>query len=669
MRFLPIFYVLFCLLISLGGCGSSSETVTSSASVGTTPAPQLSGETSTLTLRSEVVLAKAIETDISTIKFTTTDSKGDVLFSSAPLEKNSVLKVEIPVESTHLKLDYLDASEKLKEIWGSPLPPLKAGGEVVIRQPNPDSVEGVLKLDIITDTNVFIGLHQFRAQITYNDNSVRDVTNAVNWGSGIGPDGVADLSQRAPSSNFVATAAFGPFTAARTVRLQQFRPVGPITVRTSLNTGSISSLTLAGCGEQSRLFAFSNFADNVVREVTASCVFTSADNTIVTVDQRGLITAVGQGTTVVRVDFARLPSLNLPVTVKDDLAQSIFGSRIESSQALGNLAGPLLIQDMNGDGLGDLITFAAAGANVDMSRLLIHPGDGRGGFKSANVVGLPFNSGAGVSPVVFGGRVSRPNSLGVVGPFLAIGATNSSTLVTVLRGRTDFTVQTTSLAAPPVSLSQVPFSQDSNTAERLLVRTRNGVEFTQVGSGFSNSLNVAGLAASDLVVSVSNGRNSSLVVGKARELQVLSWNGTSTSPADIITLPNGSQLVDLKPVQDSVVRGFDALVQAGAGRSLLRYARTDAVSSSFSVTRVDGLLASSVLTPCLIKCDTDRYYNIATSGAGNPLLVLDSSIQTLTGLQLLNSGRYTAGDLNENGIDDLVVFDGGEVRVFLLGER
>ena len=669
MRSLTFRVLLFCLLALLGGCGSSSDVATSSFSNGTAPISQLSGETSTVTLRSEVVLAKAIETDISSIKFTTTDSKGEVLFVSAPLEKEAVLKVEVPVESTHLKLDYLDASEKLKEIWGSPLPPLKAGGEVVIRQPNPDSVEGVLQLDIITDTNVLIGLHQFRAEITYNDSSVRDVTNAVTWGPGIGPDGVADLSLRQPSSNFTATAAFGPFTATRTVRLQELGPTGPISVRTSLSGGSVSSLSLAGCGEQTQLFVFSNFADNIVREVTASSVFTVADSRVVTVDQRGRLTAVGQGSTTVRVNYARLPSFSLRVVVKDDLAQSIFGNRVESAQSVGNLAGPLFIQDMNGDGLGDLITFASTGGNVDMSRVFIHPGDGNGRFAAPSVVALPLSGGAGVGPVVFGGRVSRSNALGVVGPFLSVGSTNSSTLVTVLRGRDGFTTQTTILGAPPVALSQVPFSQDSNTAERLLVRTRDGVEFTQVGSGSSSRLNVAGLATSDPVVSVSNGRDASLVVGKARELQVLTWSGNSTSLSDAIPLPSGTQLVDLKPVQDSVVKGFDALVQSATGRSLLRYTKADATASSFSLSRVDGLPAQAVLTPCLIRCDSDRYFNIATSAVGSPLLVLDSTFQALTGLQILNTSRFTAGDLNEDGIDDLVAVDGGQVRVFLLGER
>lgn len=669
MRFLAFSVLFSCFIALLGGCGSSSDVATSSLSNGSTASPPLSGETSTLTLRSEVILAKAIETDISSIKFTTTDSKGEVLFASAPVEKESVLKVEVPVESTHLKLDYLDASEKLKEIWGSPLPPLKAGGEVVIRQPNPDSVEGVLKLDIITDSEVFIGLHQFRAEVTYNDSSVRDVTNAVTWGPGIGPDGVADLSRRQPSSNFTATAAFGPFTAARTVRLQELRPTGPISVRTTLSGGSVSSLSLAGCGEQSQLFVFSNFADNVVREVTASSVFTVADNRVVTVDRRGRITAVGQGSTTVRVDCARLPSFSLRVVVKDDLAQSIFGNRNELVQSVGNLAGPLLIQDMNGDGFGDLITFASTGGNVDMSRVFIHPGDGEGRFSSPSAVGLPFSGGVGVGPVVFAGRVSRSNALGVVGPFLSVGSTNSTTLVTVLRGRDGFTTQTTTLGAPPTALSQVPFSQDSNTAERLLVRTRDGVEFTQVGSGFSNRVNVGGLLSTDLVVSVSNGRDASLVVGKAREMQILNWNGNSTSLSDVEALPDGTQLVDLKPVQDSVVRGFDALVQSGSGRSLLRYAKADATASSFSLSRVNGLPAQTVITPCLIRCESDRYFNIATSAVGNPLLVLDSSFQALTGFQILNTGRFTAGDLNEDGIDDLVAVDGRQIRVYLLGTR
>lgn len=669
MRFLASSVLLSCFLALLGGCGSSSDVATSSLTSGSTPSSPLSGETSTLTLRSEVILAKAIETDISSIKFTTTDSKGEVIFSSAPLEKDSVLKVEVPVESTHLKLDYLDASEKLKEIWGSPLPPLKAGGEVVIRQPNPDSVEGVLKLEIITDAEVLTGLHQFKAEVTYNDSSVRDVTNAVTWGAGIGPDGVADLSLRQPSSNFTATAVFGPFTATRTVRLRELGPTGPISVRTSLSGSSISSMSLAGCGEQTQLFVFSNFADNIVREVTASSVFTVADNRVVTVDQRGRMTAVGQGSTTVRVNYARLPSFSLRVVVKDDLAQSIFGNRAESVQSVGNLAGPLLIQDMNGDGFGDLITFTSTGGNVDLSRVFIHPGDGKGRFSSPSAVALPFSGGAGVKPVIFAGRVSRSNTLGVVGPFLSVGSTNSSSLVTVLRGRDGFTARATTLAAPPMALSQVPFSQDSNTAERLLIRTRDGVEFTQVGSGVSNPVNVGGLLSTDLVVSVSNGRGASLVVGKAREIQILNWTGNSTSLSDTEALPNGNQLVDLKPVQDSVVRGFDALVEGGSSRSLLRYAKTDATTSSFSLNRVDGLPAQAVLTPCLIRCDSDRYFNIATSSIGSPLLVLDSSFQALTGLQILNTSRFTAGDLNEDGIDDLVAVDGEQIRVYLLGTR
>ena len=197
-----------------------------------------------------------------------------------------------------------------------------------------------------------------------------------------------------------------------------------------------------------------------------------------------------------------------------------------------------------------------------------------------------------------------------------MGSTNSTTLVTVLRGRDGFTTQTTTLGAPPTALSQVPFSQDSNTAERLLVRTRDGVEFTQVGSGFSNRVNVGGLLSTDLVVSVSNGRDASLVVGKAREMQILNWNGNSTSLSDVEALPDGTQLVDLKPVQDSVVRGFDALVQSGSGRSLLRYAKADATASSFSLSRVNGLPAQTVITPCLIRCESDRYFNIATSAVG-----------------------------------------------------
>ena len=250
-----------------------------------------------------------------------------------------------------------------------------------------------------------------------------------------------------------------------------------------------------------------------------------------------------------------------------------------------------------------------------------------------------------------------------------MGSTNSSSLVTVLRGRDGFTARATTLAAPPMALSQVPFSQDSNTAERLLIRTRDGVEFTQVGSGVSNPVNVGGLLSTDLVVSVSNGRGASLVVGKAREIQILNWTGNSTSLSDTEALPNGTQLVDLKPVQDSVVRGFDALVEGGSSRSLLRYAKTDATTSSFSLNRVDGLPAQAVLTPCLIRCDSDRYFNIATSSIGSPLLVLDSSFQALTGLQILNTSRFTAGDLNEDGIDDLVAVDGGQIRVYLLGTR
>lgn len=660
---------LFALLL-FSGCGSSASYVPAVSGSGDSGSDG-SSQTATVTLQSQLVLNRAISSNISTITFTTKSNTGATLFQSAPVEKTPVIKVEVPVDSKHLQLDYKDSSAQTKEIWGTPLPDLKAGDEVIIRQTNPDPVANLTKLEILGPSRIPAGLTQFRAQATYSDSSTRDVTNSVTWGGGARPDGVVDFTGQFVQTSVRVTATFGGLSASKSCLVVPESPRGlPFLLSgPSTSDAPVKSLTLNGCGDVRQLFVYSDFTDGIVREVTPECSFANLQPDVYLVDSRGLVRSINQGSTSISIRFGR-NAIQVPLQVVDSPSLSVFGNPRESSQALTGTAGPLLIQDMNGDGLGDLITFASTGSGVDVSKVQISVGDGRGKFAAPGSATLPFSNGAGVTPVVFGGNIAGVTNQGVIGPFLAVGCSNSNSLAVVMRVRAGFSAFDVSLDSPVSEISMVPFSSDTTTRERLLVRTTSGsVHLVQVriGSPSAADLVVPELKVDDKLIAIRNGRGNALVRGRSAELAVLPFTGTSVRSGDILTLPTGSTLVGMSSVVDANVLGFDALAQNGSGRSLVRYRLADAFVGGFTNSQVSGLPADAVLHPYTLNCGTERIFNIVTAAVGVPLLALDNRFEALNGLATLQTNPFAVGDLNADGFDDVVVLEAGNLRSLLMG--
>ena len=668
MKAITCLIICFGALLCLAGCGSSQSDFTAISSADSSSDAGVSGQTATVTLQSELVLNKAISSDISSIVFTTKSSSGATVFQSAAVEKTPVIKVEVPVESKHLQLDYLDASQATKEIWGSPLPDLKPGDEVIIRQPNPERLDNLASLEILGPSRIPPGRTQFRAQATFSDGTVKEVTNSVTWAGGVSPDGIADFTGQTSQTVIRVTASLGSLNATKSALVLPIATQGlPFLLaggRTS--DAPVSSLTLNGYAETRPVFVFSNFADGVIREVTPQCVLTSQQPNVFTVDSRRRLVSVAQGSGPLTVRLGR-QSISIPVQVLDRPSLSVFENVSETLQSVTDLTRPLLLHDMNGDGRADLVAFPTG----DVSKLSIAPTDGEG-FGPSSSVELPFTNSPEARPLLFAGNVSGTTRVGTIGPFLAVGCSNSNTVAVITRGRSGFSVSEFNLGSPAVELSQMPFSSDTAVRERLLARSAEGrVRVIEVGVGGSTDITVPDLQNADRLVGIRNGRGNALVAGRGNALRVHSLNGSSIVSSTTLSLPTGSSLTDLRTVSDARGTGFDVLAQSGSTRSLFRYRVNNDVTSNslggFTTSRVDGLPSDAVLTPYSIVHGSERLFNIVTSSSGVPHLALDDRSEPLDSYATLQVNPFAAGDLNADGFDDLVILEGSTLRVLLLG--
>lgn len=157
-----------------------------------------------------------------------------------------------------------------------------------------------LALLVVSPRGVTLNLGD-RLQLTvsagYTDGSVVDVTDQVTWTS----DAPVAVTVDAAG---LATAA-GPGTARLTAALSGVTTTAEVRVRSVVITAVVvrpADLALR-VGERSQLGAVAAFGDGTSRDVSGDTRWGSTDDTVVTVDENGLVVAVGPGRAMVSGTF------------------------------------------------------------------------------------------------------------------------------------------------------------------------------------------------------------------------------------------------------------------------------------------------------------------------------------------------------------------------------
>lgn len=407
--------ILLVLSFFIWGCGGSNNenSFVAQGSANETVPPESAGN-ATLTLESTLELERSISKSVTSLKFRTFNSVGKQIFSSPVISKAPQVKVDIPIESKDVKIDYLDDSGFEREIWGSPIPPLELKEEIVIREPNPDSAFDVVRLAVEGPTTLAAGIPtQFRVRVFYLGGASTVVSSSANWsmtGGTITGSGLATAFQPNLSStnNVTITASFGrvvspPFTSAARV----IAPVGAPFFANQAGDLPINSLRLDGFGESQQLHLFSEFADGVRREITTVAQYASNPANVVSVNALGTVTAIDAGTTVILGTYlGRQGALN--VEVGQDFFSTVFENFSVLPGTVGGLSSAFRLLDLNGDGRVDIAGLPSAGSGIDFTRVAIHLGNGDGTFRPASFVSLPLSANSSASPVIL--SIKDPNS-------------------------------------------------------------------------------------------------------------------------------------------------------------------------------------------------------------------------------------------------------------------
>jgi hypothetical protein len=134
---------------------------------------------------------------------------------------------------------------------------------------------------------------QFTATGTYTDITTQDITNTVSWnataGATMAPTGVATATA---TGNTTITAALNSITGTASLNV-----VPPALVSINVTPGS-ASLGLHG---QQQFMATGYFADSTLQDITNTVIWTSGNNSLVSVTAGGLAKVLGTSTSAIPV--------------------------------------------------------------------------------------------------------------------------------------------------------------------------------------------------------------------------------------------------------------------------------------------------------------------------------------------------------------------------------
>ncbi len=160
---------------------------------------------------------------------------------------------------------------------------------------------------------------QFSATGKYNDGSTKNLTNSVQWSS-------SQLTVLSIDSQGLATAnALGTVTVTAmsgTVSATNQLQVGPPTV-TSFTVLPVTSFLYVGGSEQ--LTVLATFSDGSTQDMTTSASWSSADSTIASISNQGVLLGAGVGDTTISASSGTLGG-STSVSVKPVMAVSYFSN-------------------------------------------------------------------------------------------------------------------------------------------------------------------------------------------------------------------------------------------------------------------------------------------------------------------------------------------------------
>lgn len=139
---------------------------------------------------------------------------------------------------------------------------------------------------------------QLTARAGFSDTRVEDVTGQVSWSSDaadiVSVDGAGVATALQPGAATVSGTLAG-ITASAIVRVREIA-VTAVVVRPAAVTIAV--------GDSVRLSAVGTFAAGSERDISAEAAWISSDAAIATVDDRGLVVAVGPGTAEITAELA-----------------------------------------------------------------------------------------------------------------------------------------------------------------------------------------------------------------------------------------------------------------------------------------------------------------------------------------------------------------------------
>ena len=430
----------FSLLGGFGCGGSYSADFVTGQPSDSSGSPQAQGET-VFTLESTLdttapVNAKSLLPTTSAIRIKTINSAGEETSSSPPIEVAPTISVRIPSDSAQVKIEYLDESQNLDEIWGAAMPLLENGSEFVVRDTNPDPVDGVVSLVIEGPQTVPFHIPtQYQARATYRDGSTRLITRSAAFSVTISgspgtttssvsqprnlANGILDastLSRIGSRGSAQLTATFGgvvsrPFP----IRTNTARLVGTPFFSDASGQFPVAQVELEGFGTRAQMRVFSDFDDGQRRDVTLATLYSSSPTAIIDVNTLGQITGFDAGSTVLSGQPTGARALaQTTVTVLKGYLETMFGTVRQRPNPIEGLSSIYALGDFNQDGRTDILGVPAekiveSGLTFpDFSRLAVHLGNGDGTFQQPTFLALPF-SGDGEGQIRFftprGGRL------------------------------------------------------------------------------------------------------------------------------------------------------------------------------------------------------------------------------------------------------------------------
>lgn len=395
------------ILLSTGsGCGGSAEPLVLGQTVGDSGEPAAVEETIfTLesTLDDTAVTAKTLSPSTSAIRVKTLNLSGQETSISEPIEVAPTISVRIPADSAQVKIEYLNQSLGLEEVWGAPLPRLVSGSEFVVRGTNPDPTVGVVSVVVEGPRTVPLTIPtQFFARATYEDGSSRLVTNSAAFtadGRTTLANGVLD-ARVANKNNLTGaaslTATFGGKTSEPfPTRWVSVLPTGTPFFSDASGETRVGQFELESFGTRAQTKVFSEFADGLRRDVTLATSFRATPDGIIEVNSLGQVTGFDAGITALQGQLgapASTPAQTTVVVLKGFL-DTMFGRFRSLPGVVAEISSVYALLDINSDGRTDIVGLPSDGspeATPDFRRLAIHLGNGDGTFQAPTFVALPY---------------------------------------------------------------------------------------------------------------------------------------------------------------------------------------------------------------------------------------------------------------------------------------